>query len=133
MDNNKTDDTNDQTVPADSATDATPVVAEAAAGETPAAEEPEAPKAEPEATAEPEAPAEEAQAPVAEPEAPKVEAQAETTPAGATAPAGTDQQGRQLFNAKCTTCGKDIQVPFQPSEGRPVYCREDYMKMRGGQ
>lgn len=125
MDNNKTDDTNDQVVPVDSTANATPVVSEDPAVESPAAEEPTAPVA-------PEAPKEDTQAPVAEPEIPKAEPQAETTPAAAT-PAGTDQQGRQLFNAKCSTCGKDIQVPFQPTEGRPVYCREDYMKMRGGQ
>ncbi len=49
----------------------------------------------------------------------------------AATPAGTDQQGRQLFNVKCSDCGKDTQVPFEPSGGRPVYCRDCYMQKRG--
>lgn len=47
------------------------------------------------------------------------------------APAGTDQQGRQLYAVKCADCGKDTQVPFKPSGDRPVYCRDCYMKRRG--
>ncbi|OQX50339.1 MAG: hypothetical protein B5M53_12735 [Candidatus Cloacimonas sp. 4484_209] len=27
-------------------------------------------------------------------------------------------------------CGKECEVPFQPQEGRPVYCRECYQKHR---
>jgi len=50
----------------------------------------------------------------------------------AAAPAGTDQQGRQLFDVKCADCGKQTQVPFKPSGDRPVYCRDCYMKRRGG-
>lgn len=38
---------------------------------------------------------------------------------------------REMHPAKCTTCGKDIQVPFKPTEGRPVYCQEHYQP-RGG-
>lgn len=45
--------------------------------------------------------------------------------------AGTDQQGRQLYNVKCSDCGKETQVPFKPSGDRPVYCRDCYMKKRG--
>ena len=45
-------------------------------------------------------------------------------------PAGTDQQGRQLYNVKCADCGKPTQVPFKPSGDRPVYCRDCYMKKR---
>jgi len=45
--------------------------------------------------------------------------------------AGTDQQGRQLYNVKCADCGKDTQVPFKPSGNRPVYCRDCYMQKRG--
>lgn len=46
-------------------------------------------------------------------------------------PAGTDQQGRQLYNVKCAKCGKQTQVPFKPSGSRPVYCRDCYMAQRG--
>ena len=34
--------------------------------------------------------------------------------------AGTDQQGRQLYSIKCASCGKQTEVPFKPSGGRPV-------------
>ncbi len=47
-----------------------------------------------------------------------------------TAPAGVDQQGRQLYNVKCSNCGKDTQVSFQPSGDRPVYCRDCYMQKK---
>jgi len=48
-------------------------------------------------------------------------------------PAGIDQQGRQLYNVKCSKCGKQTQVPFKPSGDRPVYCRECYMQKKGGE
>ncbi len=50
----------------------------------------------------------------------------------AATPAGTDQLGRQLYNVKCAKCGKQTQVPFKPSGGRPVYCRDCYMEQRKG-
>ena len=37
---------------------------------------------------------------------------------------------RQLFPAVCAQCGKDTQVPFEPREGRPVYCSDCYNKVR---
>lgn len=49
---------------------------------------------------------------------------------GSATPAGTDQSGRQLYNVKCAACGKQAQVPFKPSGGRPVYCKDCYMKQR---
>jgi CxxC-x17-CxxC domain-containing protein len=33
---------------------------------------------------------------------------------------------RQMFPATCAQCGKQTQVPFEPREGRPVYCRDCY-------
>jgi len=39
---------------------------------------------------------------------------------------------RQMFHAVCAECGKDAQVPFQPREGRPVYCSDCYDKIRPG-
>lgn len=35
-----------------------------------------------------------------------------------------------MFPAKCSDCGKDTQVPFKPTDGRPVYCRDCYEKHR---
>jgi len=37
---------------------------------------------------------------------------------------------RQMFPATCAECGKDTEVPFEPREGRPVYCSECYNKVR---
>lgn len=55
------------------------------------------------------------------------------TPAdNASTPAGTDQQGRQLYSVKCAKCGKQTEVPFKPSGDRPVYCRDCYMQNKGG-
>ena len=43
---------------------------------------------------------------------------------------GNDSYGyrprRQMFPVVCAQCGKDTEVPFQPSEGRPVYCSDCY-------
>jgi len=66
-------------------------------------------------------------------EEPKVEKPSDTAaPAGdAATPTGTDQQGRQLYSVKCADCGKQTEVPFKPSGGRPVYCRDCYMQKRG--
>jgi len=37
---------------------------------------------------------------------------------------------RQMFPAVCAECGKDTEVPFEPREGRPVYCSDCYRKVR---
>jgi len=33
---------------------------------------------------------------------------------------------RQMYPAVCARCGKETEVPFQPSGNRPVYCKECY-------
>jgi CxxC-x17-CxxC domain-containing protein len=33
---------------------------------------------------------------------------------------------RQMYPAVCAECGKDTEVPFEPRNGRPVYCSECY-------
>lgn len=38
------------------------------------------------------------------------------------------QERRELYPAVCATCGKETQVPFQPRNDRPVYCRDCYKK-----
>lgn len=38
---------------------------------------------------------------------------------------------RQMHSAVCATCGQDCEVPFEPRQGRPVYCRDCYQKMSG--
>lgn len=37
---------------------------------------------------------------------------------------------RQMFPAVCAECGRDTEVPFEPREGRPVYCSECFNKIR---
>ena len=37
-----------------------------------------------------------------------------------------DKDQRQMFPTICTTCGKETTVPFQPADGRPVFCRNCY-------
>lgn len=46
---------------------------------------------------------------------------------------GTKEYGsapRQMFAVKCSACGKDTQVPFEPRAGRPVYCYECFRKTK---
>jgi CxxC-x17-CxxC domain-containing protein len=37
---------------------------------------------------------------------------------------------RQLYNVTCDACGKATQVPFNPTNGKPVYCRDCYRDRR---
>lgn len=45
---------------------------------------------------------------------------------------GQDQNfpPRQMYDAVCSECGAKCQVPFEPSQDRPVYCRDCYRKKR---
>ena len=37
---------------------------------------------------------------------------------------------REMHEATCSSCGQQTKVPFKPTEGRPVYCRDCYMKQK---
>lgn len=37
---------------------------------------------------------------------------------------------REMHDATCADCGKATQVPFRPTEGRPVYCRDCFSKRK---
>ncbi len=37
---------------------------------------------------------------------------------------------REMHKATCSDCGKECEVPFKPTEGRPVYCKECYAKKK---
>ncbi len=37
---------------------------------------------------------------------------------------------REMHDATCTECGEECKVPFKPTEGKPVYCRECFSKKR---
>jgi len=43
---------------------------------------------------------------------------------------GRSSANRQMFPAVCAECGTETQVPFEPREGRPVYCSRCYDKVR---
>ena len=45
-------------------------------------------------------------------------------------PSGFIAAERTMHKAKCSECGTDCEVPFQPTEGKPVYCRDCYRKHR---
>ena len=37
---------------------------------------------------------------------------------------------REMHEAICADCGKDCEVPFKPTQSRPVYCRDCFEKRR---
>jgi len=43
---------------------------------------------------------------------------------------GGYRQQREMYPAVCASCGKNTQVPFEPRNGRPVYCSDCYSKTR---
>ena len=43
---------------------------------------------------------------------------------------GRNAGPRQMFTATCARCGKDCEVPFQPRQGKPVYCSECFNAMK---
>jgi CxxC-x17-CxxC domain-containing protein len=43
---------------------------------------------------------------------------------------GGYRQQREMYPAVCASCGKSTQVPFEPRNGRPVYCSDCYSKTR---
>jgi CxxC-x17-CxxC domain-containing protein len=43
---------------------------------------------------------------------------------------GDEGRVRQMHNVTCAECGAETQVPFEPTEGRPVFCRECYAKQK---
>src|SRR5207244_3192278 len=45
---------------------------------------------------------------------------------------GSSRGPRQMFSATCSSCGKEAQVPFQPSGEKPVYCSECFQQRGGG-
>ncbi len=41
---------------------------------------------------------------------------------------GGSRADRQTFPATCAQCGQATELPFEPKQGRPVYCRECFAK-----
>jgi CxxC-x17-CxxC domain-containing protein len=46
---------------------------------------------------------------------------------------GSGSRGpREMYSATCSSCGKEAQVPFQPSGDKPVYCSDCFQQRGGG-
>jgi CxxC-x17-CxxC domain-containing protein len=45
--------------------------------------------------------------------------------------ASRDRGPREMFSATCSNCGREAQVPFRPTSGKPVYCSDCFRSMRG--
>ena len=43
---------------------------------------------------------------------------------------GFDRSSREMHKSVCADCGKECEVPFQPTGDRPVYCAECWAKNR---
>ena len=43
-----------------------------------------------------------------------------------------DRGPREMFTATCSSCGREAQVPFRPTSGKPVYCSDCFRSQRGG-
>ena len=37
---------------------------------------------------------------------------------------------REMHKAVCDECKKECEVPFKPTEGKPVYCKDCYAKKK---
>ena len=37
---------------------------------------------------------------------------------------------REMHKATCSDCGNECEVPFKPTQGKPVYCRDCFQKHR---
>lgn len=44
---------------------------------------------------------------------------------------GFSRGPREMHDVTCSECGTQTQVPFKPTEGRPVFCKDCYMKKKG--
>ena len=43
---------------------------------------------------------------------------------------GFDRGPREMFSATCSSCGREAQVPFQPTGSKPVYCSDCFRSQR---
>ncbi len=40
------------------------------------------------------------------------------------------EDDREMFDAKCSDCGKACKVPFKPTQGKPVRCSDCFKKSK---
>jgi CxxC-x17-CxxC domain-containing protein len=43
---------------------------------------------------------------------------------------GYNRGPREMFSATCSSCGREAQVPFQPTGSKPVYCSDCFSTQR---
>jgi CxxC-x17-CxxC domain-containing protein len=43
---------------------------------------------------------------------------------------GYERAPREMFSATCSNCGREAQVPFRPTNGKPVYCSDCFKSQR---
>lgn len=43
---------------------------------------------------------------------------------------GYERAPREMFSATCSNCGREAQVPFRPTGGKPVYCSDCFKSER---
>jgi CxxC-x17-CxxC domain-containing protein len=55
----------------------------------------------------------------------------ERTSNGGDASMGSGGGNRPMFDVICDACGQPTKVPFEPRQGRPVYCRDCFQAQRG--
>ena len=41
-------------------------------------------------------------------------------------PQNAERQQREFSVVQCAECGQDTEIPFKPTQGRPVYCTKCY-------
>lgn len=44
-----------------------------------------------------------------------------------------DRRPTEMTQVTCSNCGRETEVPFRPTGDRPVYCRDCFAKMGGGE
>jgi len=40
------------------------------------------------------------------------------------------EMDKEMFKAVCSDCGQECEIPFKPTEGRPVKCKDCFRKGR---
>jgi len=43
---------------------------------------------------------------------------------------GFDRRPREMHKTTCDECKQECEVPFKPTEGKPVYCKDCFMKKK---
>ena len=54
-------------------------------------------------------------------------------PGGGRSFGNRDRKPLQMYDAVCSNCGNECQLPFRPTGERPVYCKECFTKNGGGE